>query len=125
MLLECRFSNGLVSKAIGLNSFDKISIEMFLVNFGLCVKMICCLSDHFFIHHFENIAVRLCLLFFDAFKHFSPPIFRLFLLKKLYSRACFYCNSRVGSLNFLEIELVLHVHVMMALLGLWSFHGAT
>ena len=53
-MLACLFSNWLVSKAIGLNSFDEISIELFLVKFGLCVKMIC-LFDQFFIRHFEGI----------------------------------------------------------------------
>ena len=50
MLLECRFGNWLVSKAIGLNSFDNISIEMLLVKFGVCVKIICCLFAQFFRH---------------------------------------------------------------------------
>ena len=42
-------------KAIDLNSFDEISIEMFfLFKFGSCVKMICCLFDHFFIRHIDG-----------------------------------------------------------------------
>ena len=54
MLLVCRLSSWLISKSIGFNSFDKISIEMFLVSFGLCVKMICYLFDHFSIRHIDG-----------------------------------------------------------------------
>ena len=54
MLLVCRFSKWLICKAIGLNSSDNISIEMFLVKFGLCVKMICCLVDQFFIRYIDG-----------------------------------------------------------------------
>ena len=54
MFLGCQFSNWLVFKAIGLNSFDKICIEIFLVKFGLCVKTICCLFDKFFIRHIDG-----------------------------------------------------------------------
>ena len=63
MFLVCRFSNWLFFKAIGLNFVDKISIEIFWVNFGLYVKTICCLSDQFFIRHIDGkYAVRLRLL---------------------------------------------------------------
>ena len=45
----CRLSNWLISKAISLNSFDKLTIEMFLVKFGWCSKRICCLFDRIYI----------------------------------------------------------------------------
>ena len=51
----------LISKAISSNSFQKICIEIFLVKFGLCVKMFCCL----FATLTENIEVRLRLLFYS------------------------------------------------------------
>ena len=54
MLLVCRSSNWLFSKAIGLISFDKISIEVFLVKMVLCLNMICCLFEHFFIRHIDG-----------------------------------------------------------------------
>ena len=54
MFIVYRFSNLIISTAIGLNSFDKISTEMFLVNFGLCVKMICCLFHQVFIRHIDG-----------------------------------------------------------------------
>ena len=54
IIVVCRFSNWLISKATGLKSFDNISIEMFLVKIGLCVKMICFLFDHFFMRHIDR-----------------------------------------------------------------------
>ena len=48
--LVCRFLNWLISKAMGLNSFNKISLEIFLVNFGSfvqVVQVICCMLDQF------------------------------------------------------------------------------
>ena len=54
MLLVCRFSFWLIFNAIGLNSFDKISIEMFLIKFGWCVKMFICVFDHFSIRLFQR-----------------------------------------------------------------------
>ena len=41
MFLDCRLPNWLISKAIGLYSFDKICVEMFIVKLGSDVKMIC------------------------------------------------------------------------------------
>ena len=54
MILVCPFSNWLIAKAKSLISSDRISIEVFLVRFGLCVRMICCLFDQFFIHHIDG-----------------------------------------------------------------------
>ena len=54
IMLVCRFSNWLISNGIGLNSFDKISIEMFLIKCGCCVKMFICVFDQFSIRHFER-----------------------------------------------------------------------
>ena len=54
MLLVCRFSNWLFSNAISLNSFDKISMEMFLIKCGCYVKMFICVFDQFSSRHFER-----------------------------------------------------------------------
>ena len=54
MLLVCRFSNWLISNAISLNSFDKISMEMFLIKCGCYVKMFICVFDQFSSRHFER-----------------------------------------------------------------------
>ena len=54
MLLVSRILNWFFSNAIGLNSFDKISMEMFLVKFDSSVKLICCLLDQFFIRHIDG-----------------------------------------------------------------------
>ena len=54
MFLVFQTSNWIFSKAVDLNSFDKISIEMFVANFSLCVKISCCLSVPFFIRHNEG-----------------------------------------------------------------------
>ena len=42
-----------ILEAIGLNSFDKLPIEMFFVDFGLFVKMIC-FFDKYFIRHIDG-----------------------------------------------------------------------
>ena len=52
-MLVWRFSNRQVSKAISLNTFDKVSIEIFFAKFGLCVK-ICRLFDQIFISYFDG-----------------------------------------------------------------------
>ena len=54
ILLLPQFSNWIVSKAIGLNSFDKILIDMLLAKFGFCVKIICCLFGQFFIGYIDE-----------------------------------------------------------------------
>ena len=54
ILLVCRFSKWLISYALSLNSFDKISIEMFLIKCGCCVKMFICVFDQFSSRHFER-----------------------------------------------------------------------
>ena len=54
MTLVCPFSNCLIAKAKSLISSDRISIEVFSVRFGLCVRMIWCLFDQFFIHHIDR-----------------------------------------------------------------------
>ena len=53
MLLVCRISNWLISKAVSWNFFVEVNIQMFLVTFGLFVKMIC-LLDQFFIRHIDG-----------------------------------------------------------------------
>ena len=64
MIFVCRFSSSLTSKTISLISFDKISIEIYLVQFAWCVKMNFCLLDQFAIGHIDGkLAVRLRLLF--------------------------------------------------------------
>ena len=65
----CWFSNWLISKAIDFNSFDKIAIQMLLVKFGSCVKMIYSLFDQFFIRHIDGkfrSATAPLVLFFGA-----------------------------------------------------------
>ena len=54
IVLSLSILNWLVSKAIGLNSFGKVAIKMFLVKFGVCVIMVCCLLDQFFIRHIDG-----------------------------------------------------------------------
>ena len=54
MFLVCGFSHWLISKAISWNSFDEVTIEMFLGKFDLFVKMICCLFDHFLLCHIDG-----------------------------------------------------------------------
>ena len=50
-----------------MSSFDKDSIEIFFVSFGLIVEMICCMLNQFFRATLtENIAVRLRILFFSG-----------------------------------------------------------
>ena len=35
-------------------SFDKVSIEMFFVHFGLFVEVICCMLDQFLVRHIDG-----------------------------------------------------------------------
>ena len=56
MLLIFRFSNWLISKAMGFDSFVKISIEMFLVKFGLCAKNDLFVRPIFYSPHWRKIS---------------------------------------------------------------------
>ena len=49
MFWVCQISNRLISKALGLNFFNKFFIYMFLVKFSLCVFMIRSFPDQLFI----------------------------------------------------------------------------
>ena len=58
-LLFCRYSNSSFSKALGLNSSKRVSINSFLFSQKF-VKIICCIFDLSFLHSFdEEYAVRL------------------------------------------------------------------